>query len=372
MKGSIPVSISPFFWLVAAGFGWLSTGSLSGIVLWTVVVFLSLLVHEYGHACTARYFGQNASIQILPFGGITERYGKRLPLWQEFFIVLNGPLAGLALAFLAYFLLLRISAVTQPTTYALLSLFVTINIFWTAVNLLPVGPLDGGQMLRIVCQAMFGVPGIQFAYLVGVVVGVGVGLFFFSVGFVLGGALLLMLAFESGRSWQAARQMTKQDQDQGLQQKMESAIRLDQEGRKSAAMDLFRQVRGEAQGGVLDRMSAQAEAALLSGEGHYDQALQILQKYQGKLDRGGSRLYQEILFATQRWDQALAVGTTLFQEMPELSVALLNARASARLEKMDQVVGWLQSAKHLGAKGLDDLIQEEDFSTLYDRLKTMI
>src|SRR4051812_20886609 len=103
IPGSIPISIYPFFWLLAVGIGWINTFNILGTSIWIGIIFVSVLVHEYGHALTAIFFGQKAQIDLVAMGGITQRHGSKLKLWQDFIIVLNGPLAGLCLGLLALF-----------------------------------------------------------------------------------------------------------------------------------------------------------------------------------------------------------------------------------------------------------------------------
>src|SRR6187399_803252 len=100
IPGKIPVHIYPIFWLLALLIGWLYSFTILGAVILGFVVFISVLVHEYGHALSALAFGQQSFIELVGLGGVTQRQGKRLSLGKEFIIILNGPLAGLALAIL--------------------------------------------------------------------------------------------------------------------------------------------------------------------------------------------------------------------------------------------------------------------------------
>ena len=97
----IPLKISPFFWVTAGLIGWInSMGTFHPFILtliWIGVIFVSILIHEYGHALTSRYFGQHPRIQLVAFGGLTIPEGKRLKGWREFLVVLNGPLFGFLL-----------------------------------------------------------------------------------------------------------------------------------------------------------------------------------------------------------------------------------------------------------------------------------
>ncbi len=104
----IPITIHPLFWVIAVLIGWLNSWSPVGTLLWTIVILVSLLVHEYGHALTAKGFGQRVSIELVAMGGLTYHRGKKLKPWQDFLIILMGPLAGFLLFVAAYFIRLSI------------------------------------------------------------------------------------------------------------------------------------------------------------------------------------------------------------------------------------------------------------------------
>ncbi|MCE2982169.1 MAG: M50 family metallopeptidase, partial [Parachlamydia sp.] len=94
IPGKIPIRIFPFFWLLIVMIGWLNTQSIPETAIWAAVIFISVLIHEFGHALTAVAFGQEAEISLVGLGGLTKREGPTLAKWKDFIIVLNGPLAG--------------------------------------------------------------------------------------------------------------------------------------------------------------------------------------------------------------------------------------------------------------------------------------
>ena len=80
----IPISIHPLFWVLAALIGWLNSNSFAGTVLWTIVILISVLFHELGHALTASFFGQYPKIMLVAFGGVTTYETKDLKFWKQF------------------------------------------------------------------------------------------------------------------------------------------------------------------------------------------------------------------------------------------------------------------------------------------------
>lgn len=171
----IPVRVHPLFWLIALLLG--SSGDLIGIPIWIFVVFVSILVHELGHALAFRRYGIRSQIVLHFAGGLT--IPESTPWgtgWasvspsprQEIIISLAGPFAGFVLAGLVIFIvkLLGGEILTNwlfgllpiphnaivPIGGVILSLLFTmllwVNVFWGFINLLPVYPLDGGQVTR--------------------------------------------------------------------------------------------------------------------------------------------------------------------------------------------------------------------------------
>lgn len=142
--GPIPVVIEPWFWVMSFVMG----GNFLGpkILLWVLVVFVSILVHELGHAMASRAFGAQASIRLHSFGGLTFP-DRRLTRNQDIAMTLAGPGAGFALAAVAYvvqwqFPLLMLT----PHAGEVLTWLLWVNVVWGIVNLLPVPPLDGGHV----------------------------------------------------------------------------------------------------------------------------------------------------------------------------------------------------------------------------------
>lgn len=171
----IPVRVHPLFWLIALLLG-SSSRSIYGILIWLVVIFVSILIHELGHAFAFRRFGQPSHIILHLSGGLTvpeslpwgSGYATvRLSPNQHIFVSLAGPVAGFALAGLAIVAGLALGGYIAPASLfgiipfpmiqfpggdALLNQFfisfLWVNIFWGLINLLPVIPLDGGHVMQ--------------------------------------------------------------------------------------------------------------------------------------------------------------------------------------------------------------------------------
>ena len=132
---------------------------------WTVLVSLSVLVHELGHAFAARAFGARPSIQLVGLGGLTRAEPGAEPLewWQDLLFTLAGPAAGLALGvFSGLVAIIGGAALPDSVRYFATGLALA-NLLWTALNLLPISTLDGGRITTIVLTRVLGRPGFLVA-----------------------------------------------------------------------------------------------------------------------------------------------------------------------------------------------------------------
>ena len=159
----IPVRVHPMFWLISTLLGATADTPPLFVLLWVVCVFVSILIHELGHALAARSYGWPPHITLYGFGGLASyRPTRRDPLAQ-ILITIAGPLAGFVLAagvvafiHLAGFRLDNFFGFSfgsggfienDNLRWVLINLLY-INIFWGLVNCLPIIPLDGGQITR--------------------------------------------------------------------------------------------------------------------------------------------------------------------------------------------------------------------------------
>ena len=151
----IPVSVHWSFLVIAL----LGMGVYSGIeiAVWTLAVFGAVLLHESGHAFTARRFGaRSVSIQLFAFGGATswERATYMTP-GQRFLATAAGSGVGL-LAGAAVMVAVATSGFSQFDSLIGVAFdsFVWASLVWGGLNWLPILPLDGGQMVRAFLDAV--------------------------------------------------------------------------------------------------------------------------------------------------------------------------------------------------------------------------
>lgn len=169
---------------------------LMGIVF-ILTLFLCVILHEYGHALTARKYGvKTRDITIYPIGGVArlERMPEK-PI-EELWVAIMGPAVNVVIAaglFAYLYLTSNLVPLNQLTVASgsFLERIMVVNITLVLFNLLPAFPMDGGRVLRaILAMNMDYVRATQIAS------NVGQG-FAFLIGFIglFGNPFLLFIAF---------------------------------------------------------------------------------------------------------------------------------------------------------------------------------
>jgi stage IV sporulation protein FB len=177
----VPVEIKPWFWLGAVFFSGalndLTPAALQHSLIFILAATVSILVHEFGHALVGRRLGGGyATIELWALGGLAYNHGGKFTKSGRFWMIAAGPGAGFLLGFLVFLIMVAVFGLSDAAGLAGLSLFgikpivsletyefvqtrlplmslfgamLEINFWWGVFNLLPVPPLDGGQISQL-------------------------------------------------------------------------------------------------------------------------------------------------------------------------------------------------------------------------------
>ncbi len=131
-------------------------------VVFLILVFLCVTLHEFGHIAMARHFGiRTPEVILSPIGGIASLEKMPDQPRQELLVAIAGPLVNVVIALLlmALFGLGFSNYTTQGFETATLAqrLFI-VNVTLVLFNLIPAFPMDGGRMLRAVLAMSMGAP----------------------------------------------------------------------------------------------------------------------------------------------------------------------------------------------------------------------
>ena len=131
-------------------------------LLFIVLLFLCVLLHEFGHIFTARAFGvRTPDVILLPIGGVSRL--ERIPEKpsEEFLIAIAGPAVNVVIALLLVLVAgANLSAdhlaALESADVSMIDRLAVVNLFLAVFNLIPAFPMDGGRVLRALLASRLG------------------------------------------------------------------------------------------------------------------------------------------------------------------------------------------------------------------------
>jgi Zn-dependent protease len=169
----VPVRVHPMFWFVSVLLGWNllqdPQGGVRVLLVWIACVFVSILLHEFGHVFVGRWFGSNGHIVLYGFGGLAIGSNALESRWQRIAVSLAGPAVQLLLwgAIRLWLKSASHDVLQVLVRYELVGMaivfLIEINLYWALLNLLPIWPLDGGQVARNLFEWRLGTDGTRAA-----------------------------------------------------------------------------------------------------------------------------------------------------------------------------------------------------------------
>ncbi len=186
----VPVTVTPWFWALGVFLEWrvVTERRFDLLLIWLACVFVSILVHEYGHAFLAESFGCWPSIYLYQFGGLAVfQPNSRFTTWRSIAVSFAGPAAGFVLCGFIFVISLfvgwsgwldSLGPMTQERVSYFFGSMLWINIGWGILNLLPILPLDGGRIAEALLIRFRRRDGQRWAFILGAVVAGGIAAFF--------------------------------------------------------------------------------------------------------------------------------------------------------------------------------------------------
>lgn len=171
----VPVTVHWSF-LIVAFFGLNRFDTGLEIAGWTLAVFGAVLLHESGHAYSARAYGStDVSVTLFALGGYTTWLPKpTLTPGKRFVISAAGSAVGIAAGLLILWAnSLGVFAGFPSWALAFFDTFVLVGLFWGVLNWIPLLPLDGGHMLNHALAVFWPKQAPNITLAVSTVVGVG-------------------------------------------------------------------------------------------------------------------------------------------------------------------------------------------------------
>jgi len=356
---NIPVHISPTFWIFLIFFADLYRKISIENLLLGVVAFLSLLIHEYGHAITALRFGARPEIVLEAFGGYAQYDGRNMTPKQQFLITLNGPLLESVLIAVSYFLLKSHLFDHYYIRYFLQATFY-INTFWCLFNLIPIIPLDGGKLILYFLERRFGEKGYRLSIVIGLIVSILIAPVLFFYHFYFFGTLLLIFSFQNYQMLKRPRVWTNSHHlFRYLNLGMEALNKNDTKTAKAILNKLLK-----CHEASIKNSATQALARIYLQEGKKEKSYELLLNADPQLLKEGKCLLCKLAFEHQNYELVGRYSQDIYAIDSSYETALLNSKAFAHLNYPKHAGAWLETAfqfENSSEEGLKTLIDQPTY-----------
>lgn len=204
--GKIPVKVHGAFAITAVLLS-LSTQDPAKIAIFAVVMFISVLLHELGHAVAGIAFGLSPRIDLHAMGGTTSwPEGRKIGWGRSMLISAAGPFTGIILGGATFVAMMFTGGPENPYVASAVSAFVWINAVWGLFNLAPMMPLDGGNIMLAALQMITKGKGEKATRYISVGVAAVCGILALRASYTWGAVLCGLFLF---RNVQALRQVDR-------------------------------------------------------------------------------------------------------------------------------------------------------------------
>ncbi len=424
----IPTRIEGSFFVLSFFLGASRGRNLPLLLEWMLVVLVSVLLHELGHALVGRKFGLSPSIKLYSMGGLTSWDSEvSLTPLKHLLISLAGPAAGFLFGGIVF---VAGPAVFGSNSSQLLSVaysdLLWVNLGWGIFNLLPMLPLDGGQVLVTLEEWISKRSSRLVSHMISLIVALGITLLALSLRsiwiailggwfvYTNGGALVQKL--QTYRD-QKIRPLLDQAHDALTKSEFDKAMLLTREAQKQAHTTAVRIEAAQLLIFILiqQRQFQEAEEELIKfngvfGEDSYLKGLFYFQKEEmasaiphlklafarSPTEQLGMLLYQALItekswvealeqcgqpvmsdvswklyvnlqneaFASGEFKVAAQAGSLAFEKQPDPNVAYNIACSLARDSEITKSCEWLARAIDSGFNNKDLLATDPDLNSL--------
>ncbi|PQJ29218.1 metalloprotease [Rubritalea profundi] len=201
----IPIRVEPIFWLTMGFLGLMrydprSSADLLMLAMFVIAGFLSLLIHEMGHALMIKHYKLPTQVVLSNFGGYATYPAGILNRKQSFLVTAAGPGSQILVAIAVFFISPYLGLAGNMLSH-FIGTFVLISVIWAIFNCLPILPLDGGQMLG----AIMGPRRKAGVHLTGIIIAALIGVVAIYIGYYIASLFMGMFAYQNYQAWQQTK-----------------------------------------------------------------------------------------------------------------------------------------------------------------------
>ncbi len=428
--GSIPVRVEPWFFMMAVMLWAMDRANnphdmVQSAIIWMVVVFTGVLLHELGHALAGRAFGLVPKITLYGMGGFTSwERGRHVGPARSIAISFAGPAVGIVIGLTAAELAAHLAPPQDSLLGYTFESIVFVNLWWGLLNLVPMQPLDGGNIMASMFEMVLPKKGPRLARFVSIGVAVVIVILLIMTQRLFMAFFVASMVMSNVRALQAEHAI---GDDIGLRGKLSQAFAALEQADAATVQRLAEEIAAAASTDTMKAQAAQLlawswflrsdwpaaraalarapsslspdpalEGAILLELGDADAAVGKLVaaaemrpsefvdkriprafvatkrfKYAAIVMDGpvGQHLSPDALYAIEHaayaeedFESAAKIGETLFKRTKEPLRAFNVACSMARAGKPAEALDWLERAKEAGFRDLETLDQDADLA----------
>lgn len=357
------ITVSPWFFFTAALIGYINSNSLLELPLWIGIIFVSIFVHEMGHALFGRIFNRKVHVQFVAFGGVTQFHGKPLQGIREFFTILAGPVFGFSLFALSEWTL-QSGVTSYPLFIYTLQRLALVNLFWNVINLIPILPLDGGQLVRVIMCAYMGNRGIKASALISSVCSGALAVIALMFHQLFLAVLFGFFFFQNLQLYKTMRLFSSSDENVRYQKEINELREAFLHGEDTSLENRIKEFRKVTKKGQIHN-----EASMLLAQ-YYMQHNKVHEAYillVGMLDSLSIKMKEELsklAYKVGDFSLVIKLSAECYDFSPSVDIASRAALSSGYLSEEQQAIGWIKAAKERGLEDVSSLIRNKAFDSI--------
>lgn len=361
----IPVRIEPTYWLFVLLFVNITHGiSVQSFIL-ALVLTISLLVHEYGHAITALLFGARPTITLELLGGRSQYNSFGMTTKQLFLITLMGPLLESLLIVFSYSLL-KLHVFENGYVHFFLVAMFRVNLFWCLLNLIPIIPMDGGYLLRYLLEGWMGEKGVKTSLWIGLISAAAIAPILLLGNHLFFGALLLVYAYHNFQQLKQIRLPSREEGHFSTYLRGLEAVKENDLTKAKILLKKLLKVKDEK----MKNSATESLAKIYLQEKHPEKSYKLLLDANPTLLKEGKFLLCQLAFERQNYTLVTEHSDALYAEYPSMETALLNSKAYAYLQQPELAGGWLKTASQFGTlskESIAELVKQQPYDSLKNK-----
>jgi len=350
---NIPVNIHLSFLLFFLFFTGLHHAiSVGGLILGAILI-VSLLVHEFGHALTAAYFGAKVEVNLEAFGGNAKYTSYGITAKQECLITINGPLFESLLIAIPYFLL-KTPMAQNPLIHHILRQTMELNILWCLFNLIPVLPLDGGHILKYLLERWLPEKAGAVSAAISLVFAVAGGAYFILEGYYFFAGILFVYGLRGVRGVSRATSFFPGKKGENPFKLYNEGLSYLEKDEPEKARTIFKKLM-KTDDPHIKTWSAESYATILHRENKNLEAYKSLMQGDLKRMTRGKTLLCKLAFEFGNYALIEQHSQEIYELDPSFETAILNSKAFAALNDSILSGGWFKTASLFQAKTEEEL-----------------